>query len=168
MKADRVYCNRADTRRVRVFKHESGEGWDFDLFRKMVLGGGWDVDAGFLSQGGESPARTLKAALAWAEDQVGALTELRGLQTVTEGWPEREQPKPTKDAAIKIEAGQIWRQGSRRLRVRWVDSTHVGYVWSDPSGRETGTAIRGRKHEQTVTERRFREKFRYVSTWVSP
>lgn len=173
MKADRVYRNREDTRRVRVYRHESGEGWDFDIFTKHEFGGGWRVEAAFCTSNGESLERTLKGALAWCEDRVGELTELRSVQTVTEGWPEKEPPKPTKDAAVEIRAGQVWRQGSRRLRVTWIKphwnrqicsgENEVGYLWIEESNRARGHAIVGRRAKQSAREQHFREKFRFVS-----
>lgn len=38
----------------------------------------------------------------------------------------------------------------------------VGYMWIDPSGREKGRAIVGRKHLQAAHEATFRAKFRFV------
>jgi hypothetical protein len=172
VKADLVVKNKDDTRRARVYKHESGEGWDFDLFKKHAFGGGWTVEAAWLTSSGESPARTRKEALSWVEDRIGSYTAVIGAETVTEGWPEKEPPKPTKDAAVEIRRGQVWRQGSRRLIVQWMKphwnkarcpgEYEVGYTWIDPTGRETGRAIVGRRHEQAAHEGAFRAKFRFV------
>lgn len=90
---------------------------------------------------------------------------MRGVQTVTEGWPERLPLKPTKDAAVAIRRGQVWRQGARRLLVQSDESgapLGISYTWIDATGREKGRAIVGRRHLQHVREQRFREKFRFV------
>lgn len=174
MPADYVYANRDDTRRVRVFKHLSGEGWDFDVFRRNALGGGWTVQAAYVTAHGESPEHTRASALAFADDVVGELKPIK-VETVTEGWPEREPLKPTPDAHIEIKAGQIWRQGKRRLLVDWVEphwnrerfpdlGNEIGCHFIDSSGRETGTMIIGRRSaRQRYAEQRFREKYRFVS-----
>lgn len=168
MRADRVYKNFGDSRRVRVYKHESGEGWDMDVFRKNVLGGGWSVEAAYLTANGESPERTRKGLMLFVEDLVGEVTEI-DVATVTEGWPEKIPPKPTKDAHIAIEVGQVWRQGSRRLRVRSVGPhgmdpsvMSVEYMWIDESSRSNGVAIVGRRARQHMLESRFRARFRHV------
>lgn len=172
-RTDRIYRDKADTKRARVHRREDGR-WDWDLFKKNALGGGYSVEEGWC---GCSTTRTLKDALSWLEDVIGTLTAI-DVATVTEGWPEREPPKPTKDAAIKIEVGQIWRRGNRQLRVTWYERhwnerffegkmMQVGYIWIDQTGRETGTAIVGRKHEQSAIEHHFREKFRYVDGGAS-
>lgn len=176
--ADRIFRDNMDRLRARVFRRDNGR-WDFDLFRRNIIGGGWKVEAGWC---GTSTCRTQAEAIAWLDD-LGIRHELKGLEhAVTEGWPEKEPPKPTKDAAVAIAVGQRWRQGRRRLRVTWykphwradakaAGECEVGYMWIDSTGRETGTAIVGRKHEQAAHEQRFREKFRYVddgSPIVSP
>lgn len=172
MKADLVVKNKDDTRRARVYKHESDEGWDFDVFHKHALGGGWTVMAAILTSNGESPARTRKEALSWVEDRIGSFTAIN-VETVTEGWPEKESPKPTKDAAVEIRRGQIWRQGSRLLIVEWIaphwnelrcaGEFEVGCHFVTPSGREVGTMIKHRRSaRQRYHEQRFREKFRFV------
>lgn len=169
MKADRVYKNRDDTRRARVYKHASGEGWDFDLFKKHAFGGGWSIEAGWLTTGGESPARTRSDAIGWLQDLIGDATEIDA-DPVTRGWPEKEPPKPTKDAGVEIREGQIWRHGTRKLIVDWVkphwkdaDALEVGCHFIQASGREVGTMIVGRRSaRQSYVEQRFREKFRFV------
>jgi hypothetical protein len=103
--------------------------------------------------------------------------DARSLQRHDRRLAERVPPKATKDAAVEIAVGQIWRFGSRRLRVLAYSknpmkhdaddgkSTHVvGCRFIDPSGRETGRMIRSRTPAyQTYPEQQFREKFRFVS-----
>jgi hypothetical protein len=170
VKADRIYRNTDDTQRARVFQREDRR-WDWDLFKKHVLGGGYSVEEGWC---GCSTTRTLKNAIAWLDD-LGIRTLIREpLETVTEGWPEKRTPKPTKDAAVEIRAGQVWRFGSRRIVVDWVKlhwnrnrcpgAHQVGCHYIEASGREIGTMIRGRRSARVAyDEQRFREKFRFVS-----
>ncbi len=166
-KADYVYRNADDTQRARLFRRED-DRWDWDLFKKHVLNGGWSIEEGWC---GCSTTRTRKDALAWLDD-LGIRIPIQ-VETVAEGWPEKLPPKPTKDAAVEIRAGQTWRQGSRRLVVdsvglHWNQKMHpgerqIGCHFVDASGRETGTMIRGRQSaRQQYHEQRFREKYRYV------
>lgn len=167
-RADYVYRNKDDDRRVRIFKRDNGT-WDMDEFRRWPKGGWsmttWTSDA-------TDPFPTLKEARATAEDRIGQLTSLQ-TETVTEGWPERPKPKATKDAAIKIERGQLWRFGSRQLVVDQVSNhwnqvlfpgeQQIGCHFITPSGRERGSMIVGRKSaRQSYREQHFREKFRFV------
>ena len=172
VKADYVYRNTDDTKRVRIFKRDAG--WDFDVFYRF-LEGGWRVESGvFAGWGNVAPTRA--AALSTAEDYHGDLTAdgLGKLETVTEGWPEKPDPKVTKDAAIAIERGQIWRKGSRRFVV---ESYHEHWASGrgsvpegergvtcraiEPSGREISYRPR-KSSSNTYREQGFREKFRFV------
>lgn len=169
-KADYVYKNRDDTVRVRIHKVEGG--WSYDAV-KLGLRNTKHWRA--LTDDGDL-APTKAWALDYAEGAYGTLTPIQ-VETVTEGWPDEIPLAPTKDEHVEIREGQTWRQGRRRLRVLWVaphwnrgragiadDALEVGYQFLDPSGRERGTMIVGRSSaRQSAHERRFREKFRYVS-----
>jgi hypothetical protein len=177
--ADRILRNADDTRRARVYKHASGEGYDYDLFKRNVLNGGWWVESAVLTTEGESP-QPLKRLLDWLENE-NIYTPVEGVETVTEGWPEARPPKPTKDAAVAIRRGQIWRLGRRQLVVDSVsphwnrerlgepDLRQIGCHFIQSSGREVGTMIVGRRSaRQSYAEPRFREKFRFVRDMNDP
>jgi hypothetical protein len=168
-KADYVYKNRDDTVRVRIFRVEAG--WSYDAVK---LGLRNTRHWRHLTDDGDV-ARTKAWALDYAEGDYGTLTPI-DVENVTDGWPDEIPLEPTKDEHVKIEEGQTWRMGSRRLRVLAVsrhwnagragvpsDALEVYYQFVDPSGRERGTMIVGRASaRQRTSERRFREKFRYV------
>jgi len=80
--ADRVYRSGYDTIRVRVFRHESGEGWDFDVFRKDEPGHYCHT---YTSACAESPMRTLREVQRWCREHWGSVVEINPA-TVTEGW----------------------------------------------------------------------------------
>lgn len=165
--ADLILRNKEDTQRARVYERDDGR-WDADYYRRNVIGGGWSAHSGWC---GQSTRRTKKEVIDWLDD-FGLYYEIL-VDSPTEGWPEREPPKPTKDAHIAIKRGQFWRKGTRRYlvddyRKHWNQSLFPGEYQVechayDASGRETGRMIVGRKSAgHTYTEQGFREKFRYV------
>lgn len=173
---DYVYRDRDDRTRLRIFRRDTTHGgrWDYDVFRRGMVEGGWSVET-FSERAGDN-FRTRAEAIDEAEGCWGDLTPIK-VGAVTEGWPARAPAKKTRDAHVAIEVGQVWRLGTRRLRVlsysrHWnagraglaADAMQVVCRFTDPSGREVGTMIRGRlSAEVTYSERRFREKFRHVA-----
>lgn len=82
MKADYIYKNTDDTKRIRIYRRycETSEiQWDFDVFGKD---GSYE---NFASEAGDSFS-SKKEAKKEAEYQHGKITSIGNVETVTEGW----------------------------------------------------------------------------------